>query len=70
MEEEQDVSKTLNFVGQGTEASNSTAAPKRKAQIVKSDALFLYLAQVIDANLKDEESSEGPPSNKHCGSKK
>jgi hypothetical protein len=51
MEQAQDVSKTLNFAGEGTGASNSKAAPKtwakRKAQIVtsKSDALFLYLAQ-------------------------
>jgi hypothetical protein len=30
-------------------------ASKRKSQIVKSESLFLNLAQTIDANLKDEE---------------
>jgi hypothetical protein len=30
---------------------------KRKPPIVKSDALFIHLAQIIDANLKDEECS-------------
>ncbi len=31
---------------------------KRKPQIVKSDALFLHLAQIIEANFKDEEGSQ------------
>ncbi len=55
----QEVAKTLDFSGDAIpQAGTSKSVPKRKPQIVKSDALFLYLAQVIDANLKDEEGSE------------
>jgi hypothetical protein len=40
------------------QAGTARSASKRKAQIVKSESFFLYLAQIIDANLKDEEGSE------------
>jgi len=40
------------------QAAPERTALKRKQQIVKSDSVFLHLAQIIDANLKDEEGSQ------------
>ena len=62
MDELQEVAKVLDFSGDAVpQAGTLKSVPKRKPQIFKSDALFLYLAvlaQVIDANLKEEEGSE------------
>lgn len=58
MVEAQEVAKTLDFSYQAApQAGIPKTTTKRKPQIVKSDALFLYLAQAIDANLKDGEGS-------------
>ncbi len=55
MEETAETAKVLDFsAADEPQAETAKPAARRKPQIVKSESLFLHLAQIIDANLKDE----------------
>ncbi len=59
MEEPAETAKVLDFsAAEEPQAGTAKPAAKRKQQIVKSESLFLHLAQIIDANLKDEAGSQ------------
>jgi hypothetical protein len=58
MGDSEDTSKVLDLSAPDeAQAASGKPAGKRKIQLVKSDGLFHVLAQIIDANLKEEEGS-------------